>query len=324
MTRRLSRFRGDRYDALSTQSLESRLCLSAVSVSSAAVTDHADDYESPEFEELEELIEEAHEYGYQFDLQDQHELELVDDVIAHVAAELLIAPSALHELVISTRNSSTDDGAATSTVSEFESESDDEGGSTQQIKQAAANPTVLIKLTGQVEEDVATEEASEAGLASDDAVIESVEGKAVSIDDGRATGAIIDGQVAIATESIEAATESSSADELVAEGSVVEASAVEAGEVVVAGLSDTTIGIRYGSAFELLAEQIRLPFSIEGASYDGVNLPARTTPTAASSTATVLLSAALAGSVLAASNAPNSPAVQKIVRKIRRSIRPAV
>lgn len=323
MTRRLNRFRRSRYDVLSAQPLESRLCLSAVSASVIAAA--AADNESVEFEELEELVEEAHENGYRLELRDHHVPELVDDVIAHVAESLLIAPAELHELVIASESASPDNGTTTLGLSESESLSDVEAGNAAVSKLAAANVPVLTKLTNQTEAAVVTSEvAAENATEADSAPIEvPVEGKGDSTVDGHVLDAIVEVQHGDVVDRAEDGAKSPIIEELSGELSD-EPSLAGIDGIVIAGVSETAIGIRYGSAFGLLSEQIRLPFSIDGASNDDVNVPARSNPASATSNATVLMAAALAGGVLAASNAPNSPAVQKIVRKIRRSIRPAV
>ncbi|MEZ6128462.1 MAG: hypothetical protein R3C59_07250 [Planctomycetaceae bacterium] len=329
-----NRSRRRRYESIIAQALEPRLVLAANvlnSVVAVAPVDHADDYETAEFEELEELVEEAHEYGHQIQLQDHHLPDLVHDVIAHVADELLIPPTDLHQLVISsglsTPNTESDDTAAILLPNIGSQDLETEAVDTETDNVSPSNVAQLTGLTtaaAQTNDQVDSDSQIESVL--EDVTTTANERVTNSDVDGITSEVASDGSIAGVVSSVEevgVSIQDASSDQT--DGAAIDGQPrVDEETVLLTELPETAIGIRYGSAFGLLDRQIRLPFSAEQSADSSSALPAINTPTSASSGTALMVAAGLAAGIVAASNAQNSPAVHKIVRRIRRSIRPAV
>lgn len=288
--------------------------------------DHADHDETPEFEELEGLLEDAHESDTNVELEDHH-AGLVDEVIAHLAEELLVPAEDIRALVVKPTQQqpfeeipeaagmeSLDHTAVEADASE---EHDVEKPvSKEQLNVIGTTPEKTAEDLSPAAEKKLQTDLKETGAAL---VVQPSSGERSNSNHSTQNPTAVAG-------SGEVATDSDTSNDMKAPETNT-SQPIDLPEMKAAGFGELPtpgFGIRFGTAPGLVNDGIRLSFELGADTPVNLDEPLAASVLPTSSGTAVFVTAALAGGVLAVANADRSPALQKIARRIRRSIHPAV
>ncbi len=282
--------------------------------------------EVPAFDDLEALLEDAHYTGANVQLADQH-MVFLDDVIAHLADELLVPAADLRGLVptrdIQLQQPDTGEplpsAALTAEPAEAEAVGVGAAKSTEAAISVFGTPVTTVS-------DTSDEAASTEQLAvAVEAIRTDIPGtpvKAASV-----AGDVVAERIVLSRVEASSGGSAESASVPDNHNSTPVDAAMAPLNIAARNLAELPVpglGIRYGSALGLLNQGIRLPFDAGQELRNALQNTSTAALASTDSSGSLLAAAALALGTLAAANADRDPTVQRIARRIRRSIRPAV
>lgn len=285
---------------------------------------YADDDETSEFEQLETLMTEGLRDGASTRLEVQNQ-ELVNEVISHLADDLLVATSDLRSLVVS--DAPVDTAADQKVSDRLSVDSPESPKETRSLPIGVAAALVSNSSTAPVSSETSgavltdLEQQNLVDSVTPETVADhathSPETSGVTIPTVATSDPIPHDGFRADEDSANAVSLSLSSETGFAQGETSPAPVAEPDTVE---LPIPGIGICFGTAPGFVNQGIRLSSRPNGSldPVPGNPLNASIAPTSTGSQ--MLASVALAGGVLAAANADRSPLVRRIIRRIRRSV----
>lgn len=296
-------------------------------------TGDEDVLEDPVFEELESLVEDAHETGSQVSLEDHH-VAVLDDVISHLADELLVSTQDLHALVIpplrqtsnSTSETSSDrttlvDGSPEEETSTAVNETDEdaEKTSTNAITTSLISPDTKA-LTDTNDRDQSDSDGAMIGEQDSPAGNADSQTGSTGVEDTSAEGIRVDSTAPSGDSTTYELLEQNRQSPDQGSAADLNSARTSATETNSKPDSFSGLAIRYGDAMLILRDGTGLSFDPGQAPEFLHGTTAAATIVPGQGSVSLLAAIALGTGVFAASDTERTAAVHKVIRRIRRHL----